>query len=518
MSQSSDSAPSLEATTVHTAGPASAAPRHVPATTAALSSTPPVHTEDPSPSTAASVLSSSAPAVGGPSLLDEYDNVDEEGEEEGGEEEEEQEANVALRKSKRRVPRSHRRELSSSGSAAPAILRGLSLKAAASSLSKHLSVSLQWTKEKLGRGEATVEEQPFIDAVDSVHQVNATLRQLDRLLHALVTAQQAAILAHDGLAATVKKIHSKLTEAQAAAVSAPKAAEGAEGAEASIAAIEAATSAFAESSIKAEGEAEAAEKSADAAPAAAAQPAATAATATGDEKQAQEDDSGASPPPLSIAPVASNIVAAFYPYQRRLLAGRLTVSDSFSSLLSHLRQYQSTTVKAALAAISQLETDRLHYDACQSNLRILTTPDSSSAASTAAASSSASPSSGLAADKHKLELEQWQAKVDAAQLVYLRGKQQVEDAVEEVWKAGKEVLERGLTAVVAVEAYEVEAAVALLRDEEEGRELPGRKRTNPAAMGMRRGSRGRRASAVEQGEEAQDDEAGALEKQVASLR
>ena len=40
--------------------------------------------------------------------------------------------------------------------------------------------------------------------------------------------------------------------------------------------------------------------------------------------------------------------------------------------------------------------------------------------------------------------------------------------------------------IVAIERYEVEAARALLSDEQAGKELSVRKKTNPAAMGIRR--------------------------------
>ena len=384
--------------------------------------------------------------------------------------------------SKHRANPSTTSSISSSSAAPNPLLRGLSLKAVQSTLSKSLSVALQYTREKIGRADATTEEEPFLSTVAAVHTIQAQLKAVDKSLAALLTAQQTSILSHDGLSAALKRIHSRdlgaATPRNAVkrdSVSAPSAADP-------IASIEAATAAFA-------GSAKPDEEPPVEAP-------------TGDTADAKDADEKAeagdaafhpgAPPPLSTAPTFS-LLPQFYPYSRRLLAGRLTASDAYGALLASVRQLQATALKAALAAISQLEIDRLHYDACQTNLRTLTAADSTA----------------VAPATTPLEADAFQLKVDAAQLVYLRSKQATEERAFELVARVKEEMERALTAIVAVERFEVEAGAELLKGQAEGRELEGRKKTNPWTT--------KRAAGAVGGAEEEEENAG-LRREVDALR
>ena len=403
--------------------------------------------------------------------------------------------NIALRKAKRKSSvtttttsaTSTTSPSISSATAPHTLMRGLSLrgKAVQSTLSKGLSVALQYTKEKIGQAsDMTQEEDSFTQHIDYARTVAAHLKSLAIVLQALIASQQTAILAHDALAATVKKVAARST---LPVLNTPKSGARGDSASGGLAAIEEMSTAFAEGGTS---------------------PAAASAVAKVDEGaedektaagNAGEDSKASAASGLSIQPSAASttalvstpagtvhLVSSFYPYTRRHLSGRLIVSDSYASLLNSVQTLQAAGVKAALAAISQLEIDRLHYDACQNNLRILSTPNSGTNLPATNPPTPHPSDPSLSDDKRRLEHEQWTLKVDAAHLTYLRSKANVEERVDELRAKCSGVLERGLSVIVAIERYEVEAARGLLSDERAGRELSVRKKTNPAAVGIRR--------------------------------
>ena len=361
-----------------------------------------------------------------------------------------------------------------------------------STLSKGLSVALQYTKEKIGQAnDVTQEEDSFTQHIDYTRTTTQHLKSLTITLQSLIASQHTAILAHDAFAATIKKVATN--HAAAPLLTTPRSGGGrgesggsSGGAAGGLAAIEEMTAAFTEGA----GTVVAAVKGDD---------------DKEDEKTAARstvvDDThkaslSSAPSNLTVHTAASpsttagstvNLIPAFYPYTRRHLSGRLIVSDSYSSLLNSIQTLQAATAKAAQAAIQQLEIDRLHYDACQNNLRLLTTPTptNSNTVNTAPPTPHASDPT-LSDDKRRLEHERLTLTVDSAHLTYLRSKAAVEERVEELRVKVRDVLERGLSVIVAIERYEVEAARALLTDERAGRELSMRKKTNPAAMGIRR--------------------------------
>ena len=427
--------------------PSTAATAAAPVDTSASSGQPPLASDTLNPSTTTAASHSSSLPSASSSLLDEPADDDDFYADSlnthvAG-------ARPPHRKSKSSSAVTSSSSSSSSASTPPnALLRGLSMTAVKmqSSLSKSLSVALQYTREKIGRADATTEEEPFLSTVAAVHALQAQLKASEKALAALVTAQQTSILAHDALSLSLKRHHSAALSSTTPRNAPPQRRDstGPSPAADAIASIEAMTSAFAETSKQTDEPGSINEEKDEEKPAveAAAEP--------------------SSSQTLSAAP-AVNLLPTFYPYNRRLLSGRLTVSDAYGSLLASVRLLQSTTLKAALAAISQLEIDRLHYDACQQHLRTLTTPDPS--ATTAAPTS--------------LEFEQWTLKVDQAQLVYLRAKATTEERAVELVQRVSEEMQRALTAIVAVEKFEWEAGVELLQAQAEGRELAGRKQTNP---------------------------------------
>ena len=436
-------------------------------------------------STTASSLPSDAPSAT-TSLIDDSDDYESQATDDT--------TNIALRRTTRKSSLTQASSTSNvstttSSTTAPSILRGLSLrsKAVHNTLSKGLSVALQYTKEKIGQAsDVTQEEETFTQHIDYARTTAQHLKSLTITLQALIAAQQTAILAHDAFAATVKKVGNR---GMVPALTTPKSGARLEAPSGGLAAIEEMTTAFTEG---------------------ASSPVASVTKVdegTEDEKTVEgkvdeDNKTSLSSYGLSIQPSAAstafptstssttppastvNLIPSFYPYTRRHLSGRLIVSDSYASLLNSIQTLQAASVKVALGAISQLEIDRLHYDAYQNNLRILTTPDS---ASTPTAASTPHPSDPtLSDDKRRLEYEQWTLKVDSAHLTYLRSKASVEERVDELRVKVRDVLERGLSVIVAIERHEVEAARALLSDETAGKELSVRKKTNPAAMGIRR--------------------------------
>ena len=427
-------------------------------------------------SVTAASLTSDATSSTSASLIDESDDYDD------SVASADDTTNIALRKTKRKSSLTHTSSTSttaaSSATTADSILRGFTLrgKAVQSTLSKGLSVALQYTKEKIGQAsDVTQEEDSFTQHIDYTRTTAAHLKSLTITLQSLIASQQTAILAHDAFAAAVKKVGSR---AAVPVLTTPRSGARLDSGSGGLAAIEEMTAAFTEGS-----------------------PAASASKideGTEDEKTVEgkvnEDSSSASSAlsgltiqpsaaPTSTASAAtSNLVPSFYPYTRRHLSGRLIVSDSYASLLNSIQTLQAASVKVALAAINQLEIDRLHYDACQNSLRLLTSTANS--ASTPTTPHPSDPT--LSDDKRRLEHEQWVLKVDSAHLTYLRSKASVEERVDELRVKVRDVLERGLSVIVAIERYEVEAARALLSDEVAGKELSVRKKTNPAAMGIRR--------------------------------
>ena len=410
--------------------------------------------------------------------------------------------NVALRKTKRKSSLTHTTTTSTpttTTATGPSILHSFSLrgKAVQSTLSKGLSVALQYTKEKIGQAsDVTQEEDSFTQHIDYARAVAAHLKSLTITLQSLIASQQTAILAHDAFAATVKKVANR---GVVPTLTTPRSGARVDSGSGGLAAIEEMTSAFTEGA-----------SSPAAAPAKAEEGTEDEKTVEGkvdNENKASLSLSTSSDPTVQPSTAATtsttptiNLIPSFYPYTRRHLSGRLIVSDSYASLLNSIQTLQAASVKAALAAISQLEIDRLHYDACQNNLRILTTTTNASSTPTGAASTPHPSDPTLSDDRRRLEYEQWTLKVDAAHLTYLRSKGSVEERVEELRGKVRDVLEKGLSVIVAIERYEVEAARALLSDEKAGTELSVRKKTNPAAMGIRR-SGGRDDGEDEEGED-----------------
>lgn len=358
-----------------------------------------------------------------------------------------------------------------------------------STLSKGLSVALQYTKEKIGQAsDVTQEEDSFTQHIDYTRSAAQHLKSLTITLQSLIAAQQSAILAHDGLAAAVKKASGR---AAVPALTTPRSGARLDSS-GGLAAIEEMTTAFVEgassppaSTAKGEDGTED-EKTVEGKVEDSNKSSVSASSGLTIQPSAASTAIPASTSSSSASPTAVNLLSSFYPYTRRHLSGRLIVSDSYASLLNSLHTLQAASVKAALAAISQLEIDRLHYDACQNNLRILTTPTTGATTAAGTVGSPHSSDPTLSDDRRRLEYEQWVLKVDSAHLTYLRSKASVEERVAELRVKVRDVLERGLSVIVAIERYEVEAARALLSDERAGKELSVRKKTNPSAMGVRR--------------------------------